>query len=94
MTLLPQSKRFQSFSPRIIFTGRNSNCGKVMFSQARAIPSVHRMGGGGDPRKQLGRGQTPLPTETTTEVGSTHPTGMHCLLLFFIANNFFLLYQE
>ena len=33
-----------------IFTARNSSCGKVMFSQAFVIPSVHREGGlhGGD----------------------------------------------
>ena len=29
----------------IIFTARNSKCGKVMFSQAYVIPSAHRGGG-------------------------------------------------
>ena len=47
-----------------VITARNSSCGKVMFSQACIIPSVH-MGGGC------------VAGETATAADGTHPTGMH-----------------
>ena len=45
MKLLYHGQIFQEPSSYIIFTARNSSCGKVMFSQACVIPSVHKKGG-------------------------------------------------
>ena len=80
MKLLYHGRIFQEPSSYIIFTARNSSCGKVMFSQACVILSVHR---GGVTQHALGQGmwktpsgQTP-PPQTATEVGGTHATGMH-----------------
>ena len=46
-----------------VITARNSSCGKVMFSQAYIIPSVH-----------MGLG---VAGEMATVAEGTHPTGMH-----------------
>ena len=76
-----------------MFTSRNSSCGKVMFSQACIIPSVHGVGlakGGGTcvakgscvVKGGCGKGGASMAGgmragEMATEVDGTHPTGMH-----------------
>ena len=51
----------------LIFTVRNSSCGKVMFSQTSVCPP------GGVSAQET----SPLPLQTATAVDGTHPTGMH-----------------
>ena len=51
----------------LIFTVRNSSCGKVMFSQTSVCP----------PGGMSAQGTSPLPLQTATAVDGTHPTGMH-----------------
>ena len=53
MKLLYHGRIFQEPSSYTIFTARNISCGKVMFSQACVILSVHR---GGVTSMQLDRG--------------------------------------
>ena len=57
-----KSERTFTKQPNFLFrfvTARNSSCGKVMFSQACVIPSVHRVGVGGYPSMQWDGGVCP-----------------------------------
>ena len=59
----------------IIFTARNSNCGKVMFSQAYVIPSAH---GGGLPGGRVCLGGLPrgVRIQGASASGDPHRAGV------------------
>ena len=70
----------------VIFTVRNSSCGKVMFSQVSVCPQgggVHPPGQRPPPRQTIIcrntplRADTPPHRQTTTAADGTHLTGMH-----------------
>ena len=55
-----------------IFAARDSSYGKVMFSQASVCPQGVCVS-----RRMSHQGRCLPPSETATEVGGMHPTGMH-----------------